>query len=131
MGRMRPYPPPRVEPGAGQESVWDYPRPPACVPSDRHVVVRVGETVVADTRSAFRVLETSHPPTWYIPRADLDDSAITPSRARSTCCEWKGAATYWDVLGVEGAAWSYEAPTPGFVAITGHLTFYPSRFACF
>ncbi|HEV7203998.1 MAG TPA: DUF427 domain-containing protein [Jatrophihabitans sp.] len=121
----------REEPGPGQESVWDYPRPPACVPSERHVVVRVGDTVVADTRAAFRVLETSHPPTWYIPRGDVVEAAIAPSRTRSTWCEWKGAATYWDVLGIEGAAWSYERPTPGFTAIAGHLTFYPSRFACY
>ena len=140
----------RELPGPGQESVWDYPRPPTCVLSEKHVVVRLGDTVVADSRRAFRVLETSHPPTWYVPRADVADHVLRPSSTRSTFCEWKGDATYWDVLtgdgasadaasadgasadnGVRGAAWSYEHPTAGFAAITGALTFYPSRFECF
>ncbi|WP_375496872.1 DUF427 domain-containing protein [uncultured Jatrophihabitans sp.] len=120
-----------VTPGPGQESVWDYPRPPACVASDRHVVVRLGETLIADTTAAYRVLETSHPPTWYLPRSSVVDGLLTPSRARSTFCEWKGDATYWDVLGHEGAMWSYEHPTPGFTAITGYVTCYPSAFECF
>ncbi len=125
----------REVPGPGQESVWAYPRPPACVPSDRHVVVRLGERVVADSRAALRVLETSHPPTWYLPRSDVDATLLRRSRTRSTWCEWKGPATYWDVQDgarvVEAAAWSYEDPTPAFRVVTGHLTFYPSRFACF
>ena len=98
------------------------------------MVVRVGTTVVADTNRAFRVLETSHPPTWYVPRADVVDGVLRPSSTRSTFCEWKGDATYWDVVTdtgtVPGAAWSYEHPTAGFEAITGALTFYPSRFEC-
>ena len=121
----------RELPGPGQESVWDYPRPPACLPSDRHVVVRRGDTVVADTSAAYRVLETSHPPTWYLPRSSVADGLLTPSRARSTFCEWKGDATYWDLLGVEGGMWSYEHPTSGFTAITGYVTCYPSAFECF
>lgn len=112
------------------ESVWDYPRPPACVPSTRHVVVRLGETVVADTSSAYRVLETSHPPTWYLPRESIAPGALSPSDAASTWCEWKGAATYWDVLGLPAVAWSYEQPTRGFEAITGFVTFYPARLDC-
>jgi uncharacterized protein (DUF427 family) len=121
----------RELPGPGQESVWDYPRPPACLPSDRHVVVRLGDTVVADTSAAYRVLETSHPPTWYLPRSSVADGLLTPSRARSTFCEWKGDATYWDLLGIEGGMWSYEHPTSGFTAITGYVTCYPSAFSCF
>ena len=121
----------RELPGPGQESVWDYPRPPACLPSDRHVVVRLGDTVVADTSAAYRVLETSHPPTWYLPRSSVADGLLTPSRARSTFCEWKGDATYWDLLGIEGGMWSYEHPTSGFTAITGYVTCYPSAFQCF
>jgi uncharacterized protein (DUF427 family) len=118
------------KPGPGQESVWDYPRPPACLPSDRRVVVRLGDQLVADTTGAFRVLETSHPPTWYVPRADAAAGVLTPSAARSTWCEWKGAATYWDVLGLPAAAWSYEHPTAGFTAITGYLAFSPALLAC-
>ncbi len=116
--------------GPGQESVWDYPRPPALVLSDRLVVVRRGEEVVAETRAAFRVLETSHPPTWYLPPADVADGVLTRSEVRSTWCEWKGAATYWDVLGLEAAAWSYEDPTPDFAGLRGHLAFSPSRLSC-
>ena len=64
-----------VAPGPGQESVWDYPRPPACVSSDRHVLVRLGDTVVAESRKAYRVLETSHPPTWYLPPDSVTDGS--------------------------------------------------------
>ena len=109
-----------------QESVWDYPRPPACVASGRHVLVRLGDTVVAETRDAFRVLETSHPPTWYLPRDSVSDGVLERSAAAGTWCEWKGAATYWDVLGLTAAAWSYETPSPGYEAIAGYVTFYPA-----
>ncbi|GAB2482639.1 DUF427 domain-containing protein [Jatrophihabitans fulvus] len=124
-----------VTPGPGQESVWDYPRPPACVPSDKHVVVRLdGETVV-DTRGAYRVLETSHPPTWYLPPSDATPGVLSRSRRGGSYCEWKGEATYWDVTvgdrTVEAQAWSYEHPTAGFAAIRGFVTFYPSAFECF
>lgn len=121
---MRPT---RIEPGPGQESVWDYPRPPACVPTDdRIMVVHRGRTV-ADTTSAWRVLETSQPPAFYVPRTDIDTALLVAS-ARTSLCEWKGRATYWSVE-VDGeltreAAWSYESPTPSFAAITGHLAFY-------
>ena len=129
---MRPAP---EKPGPGQESVWDYPRPPALVRSDRHVVVRRpgsgGGELVAETTRAFRVLETSHPPTWYVPPEDAAVGAVTPSKARSTMCEWKGAATYWDVLGDAAAAWSYEEPTRRFAELAGYLAFSPARLACF
>jgi uncharacterized protein (DUF427 family) len=118
----------------GQESVWDYPRPPACLPSQRHVVVSLGDRIIADSSAAWRVLETSHPPTWYLPRHDVDPSALTRSAAPSTVCEWKGAATYWDVVAhgtvLSGAAWSYEQPTSGFAAIRGYLAFSPARLEC-
>ena len=121
----------RVQPGPGQESVWDYPRPPACVPSDRHVVVEHAGTVVADSTAAYRILETSHPPTWYVPASDVRSEYLTRSGTRSTWCEWKGAATYWDVHGLVAAAWSYETPTPGYEHISGYLAFSPSRLDCF
>ncbi len=131
MDSMRSFRPRPEVPGPGQESVWAYPRPPACVPSTRHVVVRLGDTVVADTTAAFRVLETSHPPTWYLPPGDVTAGALRRSALRSTWCEWKGSATYWDVLGEEGAAWSYEQPSRGFAAIRGYLAFDPARLECF
>ncbi len=122
--------------------MWDYPRPPALAPSTRRVVVRApaapggddGGRVVAETSAAVRVLETSHPPTWYVPADAVAPGAVRRSSARSTVCEFKGAATYWDVLTPDGvleaAAWSYEDPTPAFVALTGYLAFSPARLAC-
>lgn len=124
-----------VPPGPGQESVWDYPRPPALQRSGRHVQVRSGATLIADSRAAWRVMETSHPPTWYIPRTDVDEQHLRRSTARGSVCEWKGAATYWDVLDADGtvhaaAGWSYESPTPRFVPITGFLSFMPGTVHC-
>jgi uncharacterized protein (DUF427 family) len=124
-----------VPPDAGQESVWDYPRPPALVPSPRRVTVRFGSVLIADSTSAWRVLETSHPPNWYIPAADVDLRRLRASAARSTICEWKGAASYWDVIGaggeiVEAAGWSYASPTPRFVQIAGYLAFMPGELDC-
>jgi uncharacterized protein (DUF427 family) len=125
----------RVIPGPGQESVWDYPRPPACVRSGRHVEVRWDGVLVADSRAAWRVLETSHPPTWYIPPGDVAVGALSRSAAAPTYCEWKGSATYWDVAvpggrSLAAAAWCYEHPTPGYVQLADHVAFSPSRFEC-
>lgn len=124
---MRPE---RVEPGPGQESVWDYPRPPIVVPTPQRVRVVHGGRVVADTTAALRVLETSQPPAFYLPRTDIDGDLLVPSGGRSLC-EWKGMASYWSLL-IDGTltpdvAWSYEHPTPSFTSITGHLAFYAQR----
>jgi uncharacterized protein (DUF427 family) len=105
------------------------------VASSRHVVVRAGAQVIADSRAARRVLETSHPPTWYVPRRDVLPRSLTRSDARSTFCEWKGAATYWDVVVADGSvlpavAWSYEQPSPGYQSIAGFLAFAPARLSC-
>ena len=120
----------RIEPGPGQESVWDYPRPPSLTQSNRHVVVELGGVVVAETTRAWRVCETSHPPTYYVPREDVADGVLQPARGGSFC-EWKGPATYWTVHAgdrtEEAAAWSYESPTPGFTPMTGAVSFYPAR----
>ena len=80
-----------LEPGPGQESVWDYPRPPRIVRESRDVIVRVGEVVIAQTHEACRVLETASPPTFYIPRADVKEEYLGPA-AGSSRCEWKGTA---------------------------------------
>jgi uncharacterized protein (DUF427 family) len=123
-----------VRPKPGQESVWDYPRPPALEPSTRRVTVRIGSIVIADSTAAFRVMETSHPPTWYLPRADIADGYLRRSTARGSVCEWKGSATYWDVLAgdhvLPAVGWSYESPTPRFVPITGYLSFMPGQIDC-
>jgi uncharacterized protein (DUF427 family) len=113
------------------ENVWDYPRPPALVPCERRVRVEHGGAVVADSGGALRVLETSHPPTIYVPPGDVAPGALRPA-AGSSLCEWKGRAAYFDVIGADGrvaarAAWSYPAPSPAFAALAGHVAFYPGR----
>lgn len=127
--------PRRSAPGPGQESVWDYPRPPRVEASTRLVRVEFGGRVVAETRRARRVLETSHPPVFYIPPEDVRGEFLERS-PRSSFCEWKGGAIYWTlVVGPRraiDAAWSYPDPTPAFATIRDHLAFYPSRVdACF
>ncbi|MGY1855567.1 DUF427 domain-containing protein [Modestobacter sp. SYSU DS0290] len=123
------HPPPRDPVGPGQESVWDYPRPPSAQVSDRRIEVVLGERVVARTDRAVRVCETSHPPVWYVPRDAV--AAELERAAGSSWCEFKGVATYWDVV-VDGvrhpsAGWSYEQPTAGYEQLRGAIAFYPSR----
>lgn len=125
---MRPA---RIVPAPGQESVWDYPRPPALEPTGRRVRVVHHGLMIADTHAAIRVLETSQPPAFYIPRDDIAEERIARSRGRSVC-EWKGVATYWSVVvdaatTVIDAAWSYEHPTARFEPIAGYLAFYAQR----
>jgi uncharacterized protein (DUF427 family) len=117
------------------ESVWDYPRPPRVEPSTRRIRVVIGNVTVADTTRAFRVLETSHPPGYYIPPEDVLSEYLRPSRRR-TYCEFKGQARYFDlVIGervVRDAAWYYPDPAPGYEVLRDHLAFYPGRVdACF
>lgn len=122
--------PQRIEPGPGQESVWDYPRPPRIEDTNQHIQVIVNGVVVADTRRAKRVLETSHPPVYYIPPEDVKLEYFTANQHK-TLCEFKGAAAYYDA-NVNGAivrniAWFYPRPTPSFAAIKNYLAFYPSK----
>ena len=116
------------------ESVWDYPRPPALLPCERRVRIELGGATIADSTRALRVLETSHPPTVYVPPEDVAAGVLRPAGGRSLC-EWKGAARYWDVESgerrEERAAWSYPDPVPRYAALRDHLCFYPSRMdAC-
>ncbi|MGD9146218.1 MAG: DUF427 domain-containing protein [Anaerolineae bacterium] len=125
----------RTEPAASQESVWDYPRPPRVEETARHVQVFFNGEVIADTRRAKRVLETSHPPVYYIPPQDVRMECLTKA-GRRTWCEWKGQAGYYSLsVGsrrVEDAAWFYPRPTPGYEAIQGHVAFYPAKMdACY
>ena len=127
-------PPFAEEPGPGEESVWDYPRPPAIRPDHRRVVVRLGDAVVADTTRAVRILETASPPTFYLPREDVRTEWLEEAPG-SSVCEWKGPARYWTVRTPEGAlekkgAWSYPSPPRRYEEIAGHLSFYPGRFEC-
>jgi uncharacterized protein (DUF427 family) len=122
----RPVP---ERPGPGQESVWDYPRPPRVEPSREVLEVRLGGVVVARTTASLRVLETSHPPTYYLPRAAFAEGALRPC-AGSTFCEWKGEAAYFDVVGgrvaAPRAAWTYPRPSPGFEALLEHVAVMPA-----
>ena len=122
-------------PGPGQESVWDYPRPAIAEHIDAHVVVLLGGETVAEARRAVRTLETSHPPSFYLPPDAIRPGALMPA-AGSSFCEWKGHARYFDVVaGGERrprAAWSYPAPTPGFAMLRDFVAFYPAAMdACF
>jgi uncharacterized protein (DUF427 family) len=117
--------------GPETESVWDYPRPPRVEPSEEHVVVELGGSVVADTRHALRVLETTHPPVYYLPRSDIADGALRPASGTSFC-EFKGTASYEDVVGADGvvahrAAWHYPSPATGFESLVDHVAIYPGR----
>lgn len=127
-------PPFAVVPGPGQESVWDYPRPPRLRADPRPVVVRAGPVLLAESRRAMRVCETASPPTFYLPPDDVDRAHLAPASGSSRC-EWKGTARYWDVVlpdrRLEAAAWSYPEPFPEFAAIAGWLSFYPARVECF
>ncbi len=127
-------PPFAVEPGPGQESVWDYPRPPRLDPDSREVVVRMGTLEIARSRSAVRVLETASPPTFYIPPGDVRMEALERATG-SSYCEWKGAARYWSVEAngehLVRVAWSYPDPLPAFDSIRDFVSFYPARLECF
>lgn len=117
------------------ESVWAYPRPPRVEPCTHRATVIFGGAVIADSRTALRLLETSHPPTIYFPRDAVDMKRLQPGRGASVC-EWKGTASYWDITtpsrAAHAAAWSYEHPNPAYASLTGYLSFYPSRVdACY
>jgi uncharacterized protein (DUF427 family) len=113
------------------ERVWDYPRPPALVPCPRRVRVQLRGELLADSTHALRVLETSHPPTIYVPPADVLGELLVASDARGTWCEFKGAAGYVDALidgtRVPAVGWTYPEPTSGYEALTDHIAFYPGR----
>jgi len=110
--------------------VWDYPRPPALVPCARRVRVELGGELIADSVRALRVLETSHPPTIYVPPEDIADGVLEPV-AKRTVCEYKGRAAYFDVVAgdrrARAAAWSYPDPVAAYGALRGHVAFYPGR----
>ncbi|MDE8670268.1 DUF427 domain-containing protein [Pseudarthrobacter sp. H3Y2-7] len=130
-GSSRPFRRPRpIKPGAGQESVWDYPRPPRVEPRSERVIVRFGGQIIADTTSALRVLETSHPPVYYLPLSSFPTGVLVPVEGTSYC-EFKGVAHYFDVVAggalAPRAGWTYPEPTPGFEALRSHIALYPGR----
>ena len=121
---MRPDPSPV---GPGQESVWDYPRPPRVEQVARRVLIRLGGEVIVDTDDVVRVLETSHPPVYYLPISAFTAGALTPGEG-SSYCEFKGGARYFDVHGGGQlrlrAAWTYPRPAAGFESLTGRVAVY-------
>jgi uncharacterized protein (DUF427 family) len=124
-----------VTPGPGQQSVWDYPRPPRLEAVPLPVRVEYGGQVIARTERALRVCETASPPGYYIPPADVDPECLRPS-TRTSYCEWKGVARYWTIrVGdriAKDAAWSYPEPYSEFEALRDYLAFYPGRLdGCF
>lgn len=120
-----------VVPGPDQESVWDYPRPPRVEPVAAVIRIVLGGETIALSAKSFRVLETSHPPTYYLPLTDIADDALHPSRSRPTVCEWKGIALSFDVRGggeiAHNAAWAYPRPAVGYELIADHVAFYCSQ----
>ena len=126
----------RIKPGPGQESVWDYPRPPRWEDFSGSIRIVHKGIVLVDTHRSMRVLETSHPPVYYIPPSDIQMDYFSPHPSRSSFCEWKGMAKYYDFIW-EGTrmpqvAWYYPKPSKNFLPLTDYLAFYPSRFeACY
>ncbi len=120
----------RTPPGPGQESVWDYPRPPRLEDSSRHIQIVAAGEIIADTRRAKRILETSHPPVYYIPPEDVRMDLLRRATG-SSWCEWKGEASYYDVVVAERviarAAWCYARPVAAYAGIANYLAFYPSK----
>lgn len=131
-GQGRPsFAKPAVE---GQESVWDYPRPPRIEADARRVVVKWREATIADSTRSVRVLETASPPTFYLPPQDVRVELLQRAPGGSLC-EWKGLADYWSITvdneRLNSAAWSYEEPFPEFEGIAGHFSFYPAVLECY
>jgi uncharacterized protein (DUF427 family) len=129
---MRPVP---IAPQPGQESVWDYPRPPRLEATSQPIQIVFNQVTIADTTGAYRVLETSHPPTYYIPLADIQQQYLHPSD-RQTFCEWKGSGSYYSIVVgdrvLTEVAWYYAQPTPAFTAIRNYVAFYAAPMdACY
>jgi uncharacterized protein (DUF427 family) len=120
--------PNRIVPGAGQESVWDYPRPPRLEATGKHIQVVFNGVILADTRRALRMLETSHPPVYYLPPEDVQMQYLLPG-TQASYCEWKGRAAYYSVrVGerqAQNAAWYYPQPAVPYQALQNYLAFYP------
>ncbi|MBK4732226.1 DUF427 domain-containing protein [Oxynema sp. CENA135] len=128
---MRPQ---RIPPGPGQESVWDYPRPPRIEPVSETLKVVLNGITIAETDRSYRVLETSHPPVYYFPPEDVNLEYLQET-GRKTWCEFKGWCRYFSLKmeGVESAiaAWSYDQVTPGFEAIQNYISFYAQPMSCY
>lgn len=126
-------PPFAKEPESGQVSVWDFPRPPALENVQQEISVYSDEECLAKTKYAYAVLETAHPPSYYIPSSDVDRTQLVQIPNKKSLCEWKGSATYWALKTApsKAIAWSYANPFSEFEAIADHFAFYPQYVDCF
>lgn len=124
----------RIEPGEGQESVWDYPRPPRIEDSSKQIKVMLDNIIIAESTRSKRILETSHPPVYYIPREDINLDCLKLTTEVSYC-EFKGKAHYFDFESgdtlVKDVAWTYQAPSKLFAEIKNYLAFYAFRVECY
>ena len=126
----------RIEPKPGQESVWDYPRPPRLERSPKHIRVIFNGVTIADSHNTYRILETSHPPVYYIPLEDVRLEYLQSTRSQKSFCEWKGFASYYTVVvgnkQAISSAWYYAEPNQDFAAIKNYVAFYASKMdACY
>ncbi len=121
MGRAK-----RIEPGPGQESVWDYPRPPRLEATSKRIQIVFAGVTIADTTRAQRVLETSHPPTIYVPAGDVRGDLLVRCPG-SSWCEFKGSASYVGRVAERPIGWTYASPSAGYEALRDHIAFYPGR----
>lgn len=121
---FRPQP---IEPKEGQESVWDYPRPPRLETCDKHIKIIFNGVTIVHTQKSYRVLETSHPPSYYIPPEDIRMEYLH-STPKLSFCEWKGQGNYYTIKVEDkeaiNVAWYYPNPTPEFAAIKDYVAFY-------
>lgn len=129
-GQTRP--PFAITPGPGQESVWDYPRPPRLDADSRQVLVQSGQRQLASSRSSLRLCETASPPTFYLPPDSVSWEELIPTPG-SSLCEWKGQAQYWAVVDQPDVAvgWTYPQPRGPYASLKDHIAFYPARVECF
>jgi len=131
--RGRVTPPFAAIPDDRQESVWDYPRPPGLVCDTREVIIRWHDVEIARTTRALRLLETSHPPSFYLPASDVARHLLVAGTG-SSVCEWKGAARYWSLVNererLVNVAWSYPQPLPDMEPLANYFAFYPANLDC-
>ncbi|MFD2562332.1 DUF427 domain-containing protein [Aquimarina rubra] len=126
-------PPFAITPKEGQRSVWDFPRPPAIEKVCKPVIVHYKGVTIANSNEALAVLETASPPTYYIPKGDVQMAMLTSIRSKTSLCEWKGNAVYWTLkTGIDRpVAWSYPNPFPEFEVLKDHIAFYPQHLECY
>lgn len=126
-------PPFAIEPKKGQRSVWDFPRPPIIEKTSKPAIVNHKGVEIAYSSNALAVLETASPPTYYIPKVDIDMNTLSTISDKTSICEWKGNAMYWTLKAMRDrpVAWSYPNPFPAFEALKDHIAFYPQHLECY